>query len=135
MWKGTRINTLLWNFTEYYWEGTSDPNYYYELKNPYSGKYIAPQIKGGQILSEEPIGINLNGRQFGDYYSTIVAWDDPYYAYAGLKVEKGKVVSCPFAEAEDFYFAIMQDAPEQGKLTEVPTIDHTQYGIQMKVAN
>jgi len=134
-WKGTRINTLLWNFTEYYWEGTSDPNFYYELKNPYSGKYIAPQIAGSQILSEEPIGVNLNGRRYGDYYTTIVAWDDPYYAYAGLKVEDGKIVSCPFAEAEDFYFAIMQDAPEAGKLTEIPTIDHTQYGIHMRVSN
>ena len=36
-WVGTRINTLLWEFTEYkYDDGT--PKYYYELYNPYSRK-------------------------------------------------------------------------------------------------
>lgn len=134
-WIGSKINTLLWNFTEYYDETTGEPNNYYDLKNPYSGNFIAPQIGGGQYLAKEPIGINLNGRKYGDYYSTIVAWDDPYYAYAGLKVEDGKIVSCPFSEAEDFYFAIMQDPPEAGSLTEAPTVDHTQYGITMKMAN
>ncbi|MBQ9015171.1 MAG: hypothetical protein IJ109_03530 [Firmicutes bacterium] len=134
-WVGSKINTLLWSFTEYYYEDTGEPNNYYDLKNPYSGRFIAPQIGGGQYLSFDPVGINLNGRKYGDYYSTIVAWDDPYYAYAGLKVEDGKIVSCPFAEAEDFYFAVMQDAPEAGTLTEAPTVDHTQYGITMKLAN
>ena len=134
-WIGSKINTLLWNFTEYYDESTGEPNNYYDLRNPYSGNFIAPQIGGGQYLAKEPVGINLNGRKYGDYYSTIVAWDDPYYAYAGLKVEDGKIVSCPFSEAEDFYFAIMQDSPEAGSLTEAPTVDHTQYGITMKMAN
>ena len=133
-WIGTRVNTLLWNFTEYYYEGTNKPNYYYELKNPYSGNYLAPQIRDGQILSDSTIGLNLNGRKYQDYYSTILAWDDPYYAFAGLKVENGKIVSCPMAQAEDFYFAIMQDITEE-TLTPVPTVDHTQYGITMKVVN
>ncbi len=43
-WLGSSINTLAWDFTEYYYEGTNTPNYYYELQNVYSGKYIAPQI-------------------------------------------------------------------------------------------
>ena len=50
-WVSGQINTLLWNFVEYYWEGTNDPNFYYELYNQYSEKYIAPQITGEQILS------------------------------------------------------------------------------------
>lgn len=134
-WVGTAVNTLLWNFTEYYYEGTADPNYYYELYNQYSQKFIAPQIKDGQLLSDSPIGININGRRYGDYYSTIIAWDDPYYAYAGLRTENGKVVSGPMSQAEDFYFALMQDVPADDNFTEVPTVEHTQYGITMKMVD
>ena len=134
-WIGMKLNTMLWNFTEYYWEGTNEPNYYYDLKNPYSGEFLAPQISDTEFLSDSPIGVNMDGRKYRDYYSTIIAWDDPHYAYAGLKVENGRIVSCPFAEAGDFYFAIMQDTPPEGELTEVPTVEHTQYGIYMKVVD
>ena len=134
-WIGTALNTLLWNFTEYVDAGTNKPNYYYELYNQYSKKFIAPQIKNGQLLSDEPIGININGRRYGDYYSTILAWDDPYYAYAGLRTENRKVVSGPMAQAEDFYFALMQDVPADDTFTEVPTVDHAQYGITMKMVD
>ncbi len=132
-WVSGQLNQLLWNFTEYYWEGTEDPNYYYELFNQYSEKYIAPQVTGGQILSDDAIGINMNGRKDGRYASPILAWDDAYYAYAGLKVEDGQVVSCPKSEAMDFYFAVMQDINVDDDLTTVPTVDHTQYGITMKM--
>ena len=134
-WVGSRLNTLLWNFVEYYEEGTNQPNYYYELYNQYSEKFIAPQIAGEQILSEEPVGINLNGRRKGSYYSTIVAWDKGEYAYAGLKAENGSIAACPLKEADDFYFAIMQDESADSTLTTVPTVDHTQYGIKMKLVN
>ena len=79
----------------------------------------------------------MNGRRDGQYYSEIVAWDDANYAYVGLKVdaETGKVVSCPRSEADDFYFAIMKDIPVDDKLTTVKTVDHTQYGITMKMVN
>ena len=132
-WVGTRVNTMLWNLTEYYNEGTNTSNYYYDLKNPYSGKFLAPQIRDGQILADSPIGINLNGRRYQDYYSTILAWDDPYYAYAGLKVVDGRIVSCPLAQAEDFYFAVMQDPETAAPLTQVATVDHVQYGIIMRI--
>lgn len=132
-WTSGQLNKLLWNFVEYYWEGTTDPNYYYELYNQYSEKYIAPQVTEGQILSDDTIGINLNGRRDGKYYSTILAWDDSNYSYVGLKVENGKIVSCPKSEAMDFYFAIMQDLQVDDDLTTVPTVEHTQYGITMKM--
>ena len=134
-WIGAALNTLLWNFTEYYYEGTVVPNYYYELYNQYSKRFIAPQILGGQVLSDRPVGINLNGRRYGDYYSSILAWDDPYYAYAGLKVENGRIVSGPMSQAEDFYFAIVQDPPVDDELTVVDTVDHKQYGITMKMVD
>ena len=131
-WVGSVINTMLWQFTEYtYDDGT--PNYYYELYNEYAGKYIAPQVTGGQIVANEPIGINMNGRRYGQYYSTILAWDDANYTFAGLKVENGQIVSCPKAEAMDFYFAVMEDIPVDDALTTVNTVDHTQYGITMKI--
>ena len=61
-WVSTRINTLLWNFVEYYEEDTGEPNGYFELYNQYSEKFIAPKTSSDQILSDEPIGINLTGR-------------------------------------------------------------------------
>ena len=132
-WVGGIVNTLLWNLVEYYNESTGAPNYYYELYNQYSEKYIAPQLTGEQILSDDTIGINLNGRRNGYYYSTIIAWDETEYKYAGLKVENGHIVPCAFGDAIDFYFAIVQDLPVDDQLTTVPTVDHRQYGITMKI--
>ena len=134
-WISGQLNTLLWNFVEYYWEGTTDPNFYYELYNQYSEKFIAPQVTGGQILSDDTIGINLNGRRFGQYYSSILAWDDANYTYVGLKVEDGQLVTCTKDEAMDFYFAIMQDLNVDDELNTVPTVDHPQYGVTMKIKN
>lgn len=137
-WIGNRINTMLWNFVEYYWEGTDDPNFYYDLYNQYSEDFISPQKGSGQILDNKPIGINMNGRQRGAYYSTILAWDKSTQSYSGLKLEDGEdgkkhIVACDRDEAEDFYFAIMQDLAEDDETTTVPTVDHTQYGITMKM--
>lgn len=132
-WKSGQLNELLWEFTEYYWEGTSDPNYYYELYNPYSGKYIAPQVTGGQIVADNKIGINLNGRRDGQYYSPILAWDEQYYSFVGLKVKNGQIVSCPKTEAMDFYFAVMDEQNVDDTPNTVETVDHTQYGITMKI--
>ena len=134
-WLGSLLNSKLWNLVEYYWEGTNDPNNYYDLYNQYSGKFLAPQLTGSQILSDNPIGINLNGRYNGYYQSTILAWDETNYAYAGLKVENGQLVTCPRAEAMDFYFAVIEDLPVDDELTTVSTVDHTQYGLTMKIKN
>ncbi|MBQ1534898.1 MAG: fibro-slime domain-containing protein, partial [Erysipelotrichaceae bacterium] len=132
-WISGQINTLLWNFVEYYWEGTTDPNYYYELYNQYSDSYIAPQVTGDQTLSFDTIGVNMNGRRDGRYSSTILAWDSRYYSFVGLKAENGRVVACPKSEAMEFYFAIMQDLNVDDDLILLPTVDHTQYGITMKM--
>ena len=134
-WVGSRLNSMLWNFVEYYWEGTTDPNFYYELFNQYSEKFIAPQVSDGQILSDSTIGLNMNGRRDGKYYTPIFAWDEDNYAYVGLKadVENGTIVSCPRSEADDFYFAVVQDIPVDDTLHLVDTVDNTQYGITMKI--
>ena len=134
-WVGSMINTMLWNFTEYYWEGTQDPNFYYELYNQYEDQFIAPQLSSGQILQGSPIGINLDGREQGQYSSIIVTWDDGSYSYAGLKADRttGKIVPCPYNEAESFFFATVQDLPVDDKLSTVPTVDHRQYGITVKI--
>ena len=134
-WVGGQINTMLWNLTEHYWEGTNDPNYYYDLYNQYSEQFIAPQSGEENIFRNEAIGINLNGRRNGRYYSTILAWDQDDFSYVGLKVENGRIVSCPMQEADDFYFAIMQDLPVDDQLTPVPTVDHTRYGITMRIVD
>ncbi len=132
-WIGNQINTLLWNFTEYYFEDGVTPNNYYELYNPYSRKYIAPQIQDGQTLSNSTIGINLPGRGYGEYYSSIIAWDEPYYAYAGLQADiaNGRILSGAKADADSFYFAIVESP--SGNLTEVDTVDNDAYGITLKM--
>lgn len=132
-WIGTQINTLLWNFTEYYDEDGVTPSNYYELYNPYSRKYIAPQIQDGQTLSDNTIGINLPGRGYGEYYSSIIAWDEPYYAYAGIQADiaNGRILSGAKADADSFYFAVVETP--SGSLTEVDTVDNSEYGITMKM--
>ena len=134
-WIGNRVNTKLWNFVEYYWEGTTDPNYYYELYNEYSQKYIAPQVTGGQTLSSNKIGINLDGRKKGYFYSTVTAWDEGYYSYVGLKANTDdKIIeSCPIGEADDFYFAILQDVELDDDMTLAPTVINAEHGITMRI--
>lgn len=136
-WLGRETNTLLWDFTEYYWEGTEDPNDYYDFYNEASHKYLAPQVTDGQLVSPEKIGVNLNGRTKGYYQTPIVAWDEGNYAFAGLKadIDNMTLVSCPIGEAADFYFAIMEELPINDSLDDVKTIDHEQYGITMKITD
>ena len=147
-WVGSKVNTMLWDFTEYHdldadGNETDKPNYYYELQNNYSGKYIAPQVTGTDFLADSPIGINLNGRRYNEYYSTILAWDNPYYDYAMLMVPDNEyqLDSAPIALAndlsvtKDFYFAIMTTGEEEGELSTVETIDHTSFGISVKMIN
>ena len=135
-WTDDMINTLLWDFNIHYWEGTNEENDYYDLYNEYSQKYIAPQLTNSQVLSDEPIGLQLDGRKNGRYYSSIVAWDDPSYSYASLTTEPGSIKQGSFAEAEDFYFAIIQDnALVDIDLSPIETVDNNLYGIEMKMQN
>ena len=133
MWLGDRINTLLWDFTEYHYDDGT-PNNYYELQNLYSGVYLAPQIENNQVLSDSKIGINLPGRKDEEYYSKIIAWDDPNYSYAGIraKADRSGIESCPNSKAEDFYFAVVND-PTQHDFTEIETISNKDFGIQMNM--
>lgn len=131
-WIGSQVNTALWQFTEYYnKDGTV--NYYYEFQNTQYGSYIAPQGSSEQILSDHTIGVNLNGRRYGETYSTIIAWDDPNYSYSGLKTENGHIVASALSEAQDFYFAVINPVDEEDRLTTVRTVDSTQYGISMRM--
>ena len=131
-WIGTKINTPKWKFTEYYYEGTNDPNYYYDFENVYSGKYLAPSIEGQSGLSDTPVGVNLNGRRYGDSYSTIIAWDDKYYNYAGLKIASDHLTSGVIGEAYDFYFAIVDEVADELRIV-TPTINNDDYGIVMRM--
>ena len=134
-WVGKEMDELAWDFVTYYWEGSTEENYYYELYNEYAQKYLAPQTKDGQILSSDTIGINLNGRKNGNYYTTIQAWDEEHYAFRGLKVENGQIISNPRTNLTDFYFAEIREPNIDDQLTQVPTVDNSQYGITMKLVN
>ncbi len=135
MWIGSRINTLEWYFTEYYGMD-GKPNYYYELRNTYSDMYLAPQI-GGEALSDGTIGINLPGRQDGEYYTDILAWDESHYAYAALVAnnEDTALTTAARSKAGTFYFAKVKDYETARGLTEVETIDNDEYGITMKMVD
>ena len=133
MWIGQRVNTLLWRLTVY--PDDKDPtkeSYYYELYNPYSKKYLAPQFPD-QILSDSKIGINMPGRRDGEYYSKILAWDDAEYTYAGLADENHALTIERRDKAGTFYFASM--APISSTLTEVTTVDNNLHGITMKMVD
>ena len=138
MWLSGKRNTLIWNFTEYYFDYTNTPNYYYELYNPYSQKYVAPirpnaSLLDGQVLSNEKIGINLPGRKNGDFYTDILAWDDVSYSYSGLGVTADSKHVEPTTRhlADTFYFARLVDL--KNDLTEVETVNNNDYGITMKM--
>ena len=136
-WFGNAVSSAVWNFTEYHYDDGT-PNYYYELQNDQFGNFIAPQVTNGQVTSGSTLGINLPGRREGRDYTTVIAWDDDYYAYVGLKIEDGHVVSCPLDEAEDFYFAVFDQRVSDSTvehLTTVATVDNDTYGITMKMMN
>ena len=133
-WIGSRVNTALWDFTEYH-NSDGSVNYYYELQNHQYGNYIAPQQKDNQVFSDATIGVNLNGRRYGESYTTIIAWDDYYYTYSGLRIADGRLASGPLSAAEDFYFAVVNPIDETDELTTVTTIDNNEYGISMKIVD
>lgn len=137
MWLGDASESLEWEFTEYLDEVTKQPNYYYELYNPYSEKYLAPQLTGNQVLSENPIGINLPGRRDGNFYSNAIAWDNTRYAYIGLRPNADKTALEPCAEsvALPIYFATREELNLSDRLHEVPTLDNNQFGIKMKMVD
>ena len=143
-WYGGNVNDMLWQFTEYVYEGTDTPNGYYELENLYARSngdpsYLAPKYSDGTFLSKNTVGILLQGRTDKQYYSPIVAWDTPEYMYSALTVDLNQddpvLEPCVRADGLDFYFAIMEDLPVDDVLHTVPTVDHTQYGIVMKMAD
>ena len=137
LWLGDASGSLEWEFTEYLDEVTKQPNYYYELYNPYSEKYLAPQLTGNQVLSDNPIGINMPGRRNGDFYSEVIAWDNTKYAYIGLRPNADKTALEPCSESTSlpFYFATLEDLNLSDRLHEVPTLDNNQFGIKMKMVN
>ena len=137
MWLGDDTGSLEWEFTEYLDAVTKQPNYYYELYNPYSEKYLAPQLTGNQVLSENTIGINMPGRRDGAFYSEIIAWDNSKYAYIGLRPNADKTALEPCSESTSlpFYFATLEELNLSDRLHEVPTIDNNQHGITMKMVN
>lgn len=135
-WVGSSVNTALWDFTEYYDETTGKPTGFYELKNDYSGKYISPQVTGNQILADGPVGINMNGRLYGYSYSAIMQWDDELYKYAALKNGENSVYPAGLDDSNDtYFFAIVKPEHNEGELTEVETLDHTEYGIKMRIVD
>ena len=139
-WVGSIDNDMLWQFTQYcYDDGEWKP--YCELENVTSHQYIAPSMSKDTILSGEPVGIILPGRRNGQYYTPILTWDQGDYHYSGMRPDSNtggsdaEVIPCSIWDAEDFYFAVMEDIPVDDKLNTVETIDNNLYGITMKMVD
>ena len=147
MWLDDTMNTLLWEFSVYY-NNDGTENGYYDLRNTFSDKYIAPQRTSNQTLSDDTIGILMQGREYkekdgkiyyGEYYSNIIAWDNGIKQYVALAAdnESGTIKTVPFANADTFYFATFDDSSTSGstvaRLHEVATVDNTEYGITMRM--
>ncbi len=131
-WVGSQSNTAIWNFSEV---TSSSGSIRYTLQNDYSKEFIAPRLSNnGQILSSEPLRLTMNGRKYGEAYSSFLVWDDPAYDYAGVKTENGQIVQCHRVEAEDFYFAIMEPTVTP-LLEDVKTVDNNDFNITMKMQN
>ena len=137
LWLGDGTGSIEWDFKEYVDPVTKQPNYYYELYNSYSEKYIAPQITGNQVLSEDPIGINMPGRRNSEFYSSVIAWDNARYAYIGVRPNADNTALEPCSESAAFplYFATREELNMTDKLHEVPTIDNNLHGIKMRMVN
>ncbi len=135
LWLADGTCSLEWEFTEYLDKVTKQPNYYYELYNPYSEKYLAPQMQGSQVISDSTIGINMQGRRNGEFYSQIGAWDNTYYAYVGLtpNEDNTRLVPCALANSVDFYFATIEDLNLSDSLHTVKTVDNMEHGITVKM--
>ena len=135
LWLGDGTCSLEWEFKEYLDEVTKQPSYYYELYNPYSEKYIYPQLSSDQILNDTGMGINMPGRRNGEFYTNIIAWDDTRYAYIGMKPDENnkKLVPCAESVSVPFYFATLEDLNLTGELHPVDTVDNNDYGIIMKM--
>ena len=148
-WIGGSLNDMVWQFTEYgSYDDNSDwkPSGYYELFNESSndgaGAFLAPLVTEDQVFSNNPIGVILPGRDNGQYYSKILSWDDPGYAFSGLKVnfndgapeQDPTIEPCIRNDALDFYFARMKELPKDDELTPIEdTVDNNQFGISMKL--
>ena len=147
MWLDDTMNTLLWEFSVHY-NSDGTENGYYDLRNTFSDKYIAPQRTSNQTLSDDTIGILMQGREYkeidgkvyyGEYYSNILAWDNGIKQYVALAAdnESGMITTVPFANADTFYFATFDDSSTSGstvaRLHEVATVDNTEYGITMRM--
>lgn len=128
----TNDNTVTWKFTEYYYDD-STPNFYYDFQNNHSGKYLAPQLEDGQLFADSPIGIIMNGRRYGDYYSKILAWDYAYYDYAGLSANRTDgLTPVRMSLSDDFYFAVVEEQSTTG-LTVAETVDNSLFGVTMRM--
>ena len=136
LWLGDGTGSLEWTFTEYIDAVSKKPNYFYELYNSYSEKFIAPK-RNASSVAENKIGINMQGRRAGEFYSTITAWDNSCMKYIGLRPnsDNTKLEWCYESAAATFYFARLEDLNLSDSLHTVPTIDNNEYGIRMKMVN
>ena len=117
-----------WYVIEHIDEATGQPNGYYDFQNAKTGAYLAPQH--ASILSNEKIGVRLNGKDAGDANSTIEGWDASSWAYYGyqLDLENRVIVPGTGSDSTEFSFALPEEIDE-GRLHEVATVDQTGTGI------
>ena len=143
-WVGSSQDDMLWKYIEYKDE-KGNVTHYYDLYNEATRNWLAPQLTPEQHLAEDPVGLIMSGRRYGEYYTPILAWDHTSYAYSSLKVDRTannnaddeSIVSCRRTDPDsaDFYFALVQELNVDDTLHGVPTVDNDMYGIKMRMVD
>lgn len=114
-----------WYVIEHINESTGLPSGYYDFQNAKTGKYLAPQV--GSILSDDRLGVVLNGRRDGEANTTIEGWDNLAWSWVGFRLDVDNRVLVPGtgAESTDFSFALPTEGFVPAVFHEVDTVDST----------
>lgn len=100
--------------------------------------YLNPIASGeGQTISTEDHYLTLNGKDNGEYGTTIERWDQVSYDYAGLHVVKdGNTVQLMpgtrnDGTSDEFLFALATSMPKKDEAEPVDTVDSDGLGIKI----
>ena len=104
---------------------------YYELYNPETHKYVAPQRDS--ILSDSETGIRLEGKGNNRGTSTIEAWDKSAWAFYGYQVDTENMTIIPGTGSDSTEFSFARYEPATEGFHEVETVDSKAAGITISM--
>ena len=119
---------------------THQPTGYYVFVNEATGNCLFPTADGTKVMPYDPehptSGVALQGRERGDYISTIEKWDDSdkhWYGYEFKSEDTVELVTGKGEHSQTMYFA--EEKTSQADLNPVATVDSTAAGITIHMFN